>query len=449
MRACALMATALAMVGSVVGTFPSSASAGTAALNEDIESITLIPADGASVGFGDWDYAGRIDVMLHDDGLAVVETVRLEDYLAGVREVPTTWPSETLKAQAVAARSYLAWTLDRGRTQSGERYDYDICATTQCQVYAGTSVGESLGGARWLDAIAATSSEILLFGGEPAQTLYSSSAGSRTRPIEDVFGGSGKPYLQAVESPERGVTPFESWSVLMDVEVFRRILGRAGYAIGADVQSIRVDRPPEGAGQSTLFVASDTGRIGIPVVDIRWLFNDIGPELYPGLLPVRRPSGGRWPQTIMSYTFDVIHDQAPAGVANSLLPSLDLPAGGTVEFVGEGWGHGVGMSQWGAKALGDQGASYEAILAHYYGGLVPENGETALPNEVRVGLAAGVALATVNLDGDVEMLINGVPVGVRGSGEWTFRAVNDGVLVLAPVDQQSLGALIAARRWPR
>lgn len=442
--------TVAAAMLAVAGTpLPAAGQEGAVNTSNDVESVTLVPEEGATITVGRWEYAGTVEIAVHRDGLAVVETVTIDDYLAGVREVPLSWPDETLKAQVVAARTYLAWTLERGRSSGGERYGYDICATTACQVYAGASVVDETDGERWLAAISSTGSEILLWDGGPAQTLYSSSAGSRTRAVEDIFGGVAKPYLRPVDSPEAGVTPYEAWSFTLDVEAFRRILLRAGYEVGAEVAAVEVDRPEDGGGPATLIVTSDSGRVAIPVHDIRWVFNDIGPQLYPGLLPAPSPRGGRWPQTVLSYTFDVAHEPGAAKPAPRRLPPEDVSAGGTVTFSGEGWGHGVGMSQWGAKALGDRGLGYEEILGHYYAGLLPQDGAAVLPPTVRVGLVTGANDVTVQLNGDVEIRINNVPAGVAGPGEWSFLAQGSSMGVMVPIAQTRLGDMIAARPWPR
>ena len=104
------------------------------------ERLVLVGDEGTEFTFEGRRYRGPIDLTAHADGIAVVETVQLDDYLAGIREVPFSWHEEALAAQAIAARTYLAWTLVRGRTRSGITYDYDICATTTCQVYAGAGV---------------------------------------------------------------------------------------------------------------------------------------------------------------------------------------------------------------------------------------------------------------------------------------------------------------------
>ena len=140
----------------------------------------------------------------------MTETLSPESYLLGIREVPSSWPEEALKTQAVAARTYLAFTLSAGRTSSGERFSYDICATTACQVYRGHAELGTEGGLRWSEAVTATAGEILLYNGRPAQALYSSTAGPRTRESEDIFPGLDVPYLGAVDSPGED-SPFVDW----------------------------------------------------------------------------------------------------------------------------------------------------------------------------------------------------------------------------------------------
>lgn len=415
----------------------------------DVIEVTLHPEPGTEFIVGSRTYGGTLEIAWHRDGLAVVESLAIDDYLAGIREVPLSWPMEALKAQAVAARTYLAWTLDRGRSSDGRTYDFDICATTQCQVYAGTGVVRQADGGRWLGAIAETSNEILLYEGAPAQTLYSSSAGSRTRSVQDIWPGTGKPYLTAVDSPEAGVTPYESWRITLEVEVLRRIFAAAGITIGSEISAVEVNRQPDGAGPSSLVIDSEIGRVSVPATTVRTRINQYGPLLYPGVLPANRPSGTPWPQAFLSYTFDVEWTPGPAAGFPSALPSEDLPSRGSVTFVGEGWGHGVGMSQWGAKAMADDGVDYHRILSHYYTGLAPRDGTGVLPDQVAVGLGWGWSFATVAATGPFELRINGVPAGEYGVGAWSFRNAGDGIAVLSPDELRDATRWIGARPWPR
>ena len=152
-------------------------------------------------------------VVASASGLALTETTSVDNYLAGIKEVPFGWPREALAAQVVAARTYLANTLRNGRSERGRRYGYDICASSACQVYVGTGHLGDEAGDRWVEAVTRTAREIITLDGAPILAVYSSSAGSRTMAVQDVWGGAALPYLQPVDSPEEGVSPYASWHV--------------------------------------------------------------------------------------------------------------------------------------------------------------------------------------------------------------------------------------------
>ena len=165
-------------------------------------------------------YRGPLRVTAESDGTAVVEVTSLDAYLEGIREVPFSWHEDALAAQVVAARTYLAWTLQGGRTETGSRIGYDICATAACQVYAGVDAVLGEDGDRWRQAVRRTSGEILVYQGEPARAFLVDH-GSRTRNIEDIWPGSEPaPYLVGVPRPARtarssngrGSCPATRWS---------------------------------------------------------------------------------------------------------------------------------------------------------------------------------------------------------------------------------------------
>ncbi len=405
-----------------------------------VDQVVVDPAPGTTVTMGRGAYEGQLEVTAHPEGLAVVETTTLDRYLLGITEVPASWPQETLAAQAVAARTYLAWTLDRGRSRNGTRYDYDICASQYCQVYRGP------GGASdaWALAVASTAGEILTHAGRPAQALYSSSAGARTRANQDVFGGAAVPYLQPVDSPELEVTPYVRWKLEVSAEEFARVFAQSGYAFGDEILDVRLRTDGEGTGQVGVEVHSEQGVTVVPVTRFRAVFNVHGPDLYPGLMPTTRPGGGRWPQSVLSYTFDVLYKPAMK-IDKPLLPLSDAAIPGTLTIVGEGWGHGVGMSQWGAMAMGTDGAAYDTILEHYYG-LSPVGGGAMLPDTVRVGLAVESPEITFAADGPFDLKTDEYPPVTIGPGEWTIRSSGSALVVVAPEGAHRISPLFRSPR---
>jgi hypothetical protein len=152
---------------------------------------------------------------------------------------------------------------------------------------------------------------------------------------------------------------------------------------------------------------------------------------------------------VLSYSYDVEFfpgaddfDFAAAG----FLPAGDLPETGRVVVTGEGWGHAVGMSQYGSKAMADLGVDYREILSHYYSGLEPVDGGDLVPERVRVGLAVEQAAATITADGPFVVVVDGVPLGTLPEGEWSFPLTNRGIEAvprfdLAPGITRVLGRL--------
>jgi stage II sporulation protein D len=151
-------------------------------------------------------YRGTFEISPHGErGLAVVNALPIDPYVQGVvaGEMPSSFDSEALKVQAVAARTY-ALTTDAG----GDLFDQyrDI----RSQVYLGIT-GET---ARTNRAVRATAGEILTFRGAPAVTYYSSTSGGRTENVENAFpGASPVGYLRSVPDPADRISPYHRWAV--------------------------------------------------------------------------------------------------------------------------------------------------------------------------------------------------------------------------------------------
>jgi SpoIID/LytB domain protein len=154
-----------------------------------------------------------------------VNVVSLDDYVRGVvpAEMPASWSAEAVKSQAVAARTYATWSRDLNPS----RY-YQICDTTACQVYRGTTAEDRRGDA----AVAATAHQILTYQGEPAFTQFASSSGGWTT-------AGSRPYLVAKADPYDGVTKSSShaWSLRLGAARIEAAYPRIGA-----LQQLRVTR---------------------------------------------------------------------------------------------------------------------------------------------------------------------------------------------------------------
>jgi stage II sporulation protein D len=411
----------------LLSSLPSPAVAQTESPNYLGEQVELIPGEGTTLLVDGRSYRGSLRVGGHREGLALVERVGLDGYLLGIREVPFSWHREALKAQVVAARTYLAWTLQGGRSAAGRAYGYDICATAACQVYAGTGDLDSELGARWRAAVSDTGGEILLYEDGPAQALYSSTSGGRTRDVDDVWPGTNLPYLQAVDSPGED-SPFVSWGYELAAEDMEALL-RVADLIEGSLEGITTEITPDGAGPWQVVIESTGGTRRVPTWDLRGMLNQASRQVLSNLLPATRPDGRRYPQTVLSPTY-TIH-RIGYVVAGPDGEPMRVIKGFRVE--GRGWGHLVGMSQYGALAMAEAGASYQEILGHYYSGLAPVTAPELLPETVTVGLAVEEPELAIGADGPVQVIFDGTVIAEAALGTWRFQAEGGSVRVLPPV----------------
>jgi len=315
-------------------------------------------------------FRGAIEVGRDVDGsLFVIGELGFEDYLKGIAEVPRSWPQEALKAQVVAARSYALSRLEFW-DETARHFGYNLCATDACQVYRGVGVEAGPWGDRWVTAVNATRGEVLLYQGRPAQTFYSSTSNGHTLSNAQAFGGAPLPYLRSVPERDDGASPLSHWSVTIPLSDLSRFLRDAGLWSGQVIA--RVTQHGE-----RLMISGGGATVESSRSDFRTALNASAPCLDPSRYPT-----GELPQTIPSRWFSVR--------SNDRFLRLE----------GRGWGHGVGMVQWGAYGKALRGLSYADILAYYYGGLRPE--PYPEPRTIRVGIATGLRSVTIDPSGPVD-----------------------------------------------
>jgi stage II sporulation protein D len=189
--------------------------------------LTFSPASGASLTLGRG-YRGRIVVDTPSKELRAINVLPLQQYLYGVvtAEMPSTWLSAALAAQAVAARSYALASRQAAAP-------FDVYADGRSQAYLGVSAETPAG----RQAVDETAGEVLLYDGSVALTLFSSSTGGRTQAAADAFGSPGRPYLVSVPDPYDTISPYHSWGpVPVTGKTLASALGVVGRIVDAAVK---------------------------------------------------------------------------------------------------------------------------------------------------------------------------------------------------------------------
>ncbi len=357
-------------------------------------------------------YVDVVEFRLAADGdLVLINELPIEEYVAGIAEMPARWPLEALKAQAVAARTYAWWQAQGGVFERRGR-GYDICASTACQVFAGRRVVETPElGPRWQQAVDETAGEVLLYAGEPILARYFSTSGGSTRNNEVVYPSEGpRPYLKGIPDPEDAISPLHAWRVVFPRTDFDEILS-AGQTLRAAVPVASIELVPAVAGSTDrVRVTSTDGEVAeVSASQFRAFVSGRAQRLFPDRYPSERGDGRSLPTTLpssrMSFTVtdhEVIVD-------------------------GRGWGHGVGMSQWGAYGRAEAGQTYEQILNDYYTGVDGPVAAPGLPETIRVGIDAIEAAGswTVELPAPTVLRSGGSLITERALGTWRVTRLAD------------------------
>ncbi|TVP66825.1 MAG: SpoIID/LytB domain-containing protein [Nitriliruptor sp.] len=420
----AVLAAVLALLASTGpgGTPPAAAEPGAAVVVDG--PVRVVGGEEVLIGVAGVRYHDTIELAA--DG-QVINELDTERYVAGVAEMPSRWPLEALKAQAVAARTYAWWSAERG-AHAG----FDLCATTACQVFRGAELVLD-GGQRWEEAVAATAGEVLVDPeGGPILSRYFSTSGGRTYANEEVFPATGaRDYLVAIDDPYDAVSPFHRWRVRFTREEFDEVLSR-GERLATTVPVAEVERTGDVDDVTARFrvTGGDGNAVEVGAVELRDFLSLVAPDRFPDRFPSRRADGLRpLPSTVPSsrFTVDVSDDE--------------------VVLEGRGWGHGVGMGQYGARGRAEDGAAHHEILAAYYGGLQPTRA-AELPDRIRVGLGQRDEL-TLAADDLVTILdARGEVVVERALGPWTASRADGGWQLTPPADHDRELEVGATRSVP-
>ncbi|MBW4655054.1 MAG: SpoIID/LytB domain-containing protein [Kaiparowitsia implicata GSE-PSE-MK54-09C] len=288
-------------------------------------AVWVEPQDDGFVWIGDKWYRGRTKVVSTSGGITAVNYVELDEYLYSVvgSEMPTSWPLEALKAQAVTARSYALY-----QRQGSANTVFDVGNTTRWQVYHGIEKEAASTQA----AVQETRGQVLTHNGQIINAVFHSSSGGHTANVEDVWV-TPLPYLRGVPDYDQDGNNRFRWT-----ETFNSDQMRARITDIGNILSFVPERMTDHGRVITMRVVGDAGEKRLS-----------GDE-------IRRALG------LNSTLFNVQIQGGQIASTDGAVPPNQFV------FNGGGYGHGVGMSQYGARGLAVQGSDYRQILSHYYQG---------------------------------------------------------------------------------
>ncbi len=283
--------------------------------------VRIEPARDAAINVNGRRLRGALEIVRQKDlTLLVINHVALEDYLRGVvsKEAPDYWPSEALKAIAIAARTYAIY---QRFTKASD--PYDVSGNVMSQDYGGRA-SEKLTTTR---AVQATAGLVVLYGQQMFPTFYHSTCGGMTEHAR-VMGSYDLPPLRGgVSCTLCAASPFFSWQRRLSKADVAWALHQSPYGSLGPIQSIQVTQRTASGRAQEIAVTGALRTVRLTGYDFRALF---------GFDQIRSP------------LFTIV------------------PLADSFILEGHGWGHGVGLCQWGAAELARRGFSATEILSFYY-----------------------------------------------------------------------------------
>jgi stage II sporulation protein D len=323
--------TVLGQIPALQGFTAATAQGGVSLNGKKAWQITLKPKEKGLIYVGErltasggrW-YRGEVKLVRSGGGLTVINDLNLEDYVASVigKEMYPTWPQEALKAQAVAARSYAIYQQQHRKYQH-----FDVLSTTTSQVYAGLDGEANTTQA----ATQATVGQVLAYQGKIIESVFHAASGGHTENSEDVWMRA-VPYLRGVPDFDQSAPVFQ-WNLMFTASQLRQRLPGIG-----DIVSMKPVKTTPTGRVRTIRIQGSRGSLLMKGSD------------------VRRALG------LKSTHFIAKPEFAPIAGGKSTKPVA-------FQLVGQGSGHGLGLSQWGSYSLALQGKSYQDILTHYFQGV--------------------------------------------------------------------------------
>jgi stage II sporulation protein D len=290
-----------------------------------VDAVRIDPQKKISVTVNKRRYRGDISIFKDETcKLCVVNTLDLESYVKGVlyHEISHKWPMDAIKAQAVAVRTYAMYQKEVMKNKN-----YDVAADTSSQVYGGYFAETS----KTNRAVNFTNGEVLLYRNKLFPAFFHATCGGMTENAAELWKLDIEPLSGGRVCGFCSESPHYFWKTQMDLKVIQEKLENRHSLEGALINIRVFERNPTGRVRALELEGDLLNKLVIPAKEFRSL---LGPDI------------------LRSTNFSIILEDE------------------RVVFVGKGWGHGVGLCQWGAFGMSKKGSSYKQILEFYYPGAV-------------------------------------------------------------------------------
>lgn len=313
-------------------------------------------------------YRGYLTFAFVDNQVTAINNVNLEEYLYGVvpREMPSSFSHEALKAQAVAARSYAITSVMRNKDKEFDLYD-----TVTSQVYGGFDAEKD----NVRKAVDETRGQVLISDGNLVNATYSSSNGGYTAAANDVWGAKYK-YLISKEDKYSINEPNYDWNFEIGVNELINALNKQGYKIN-NINQIYVKEFNESKRVKNVAIKDGSNEI---IIENTKFKNAIGANKFKSSMyninyqnkNINTEAKKAEEDLTIIYENDVVI--FIDNTEDDTNENINLSNTDKIKIAGHGWGHGVGLSQWGANNMAKAGLKYDEILKFYYDGAEIING---------------------------------------------------------------------------
>lgn len=328
----------------------------TAGENYEAEYFQLAPVDSTqSLICNEMKLRGKLKIINNADSVLIINSLDIESYIKGI--IPKEMPLgkgeenyEALKAFAICARTYTLQQMNLSTGKAGSRKYFDLYIDVRDQVYGGVDSERPISNS----AVDETKNLILTYNGKPAKVFYHSTCAGKTEDVKNIFGiDSAYPdlsrdrsdYLSGVEdgnNPYCSISPSFNWEEVYTQEVFIERLSKLNLI--SDNFDILKD----------VYIASrfESGRVNELRIDLS------SSQTGEAKTVTLQGNNMRW----------AIRTANNKSILKSIWFDVALDGNKNVTIVGKGYGHGVGLCQYGAIGQSRAGRNYKQILSHYFPG---------------------------------------------------------------------------------